>query len=441
MAKDPLLPGAMSVLQRLREKGFESYFAGGCVRDRVLDIPPKDYDVVTNALPDQVADLFFRTVLVGKAFGVVKVILDDQTVEVATYRTEGRYLDGRRPEWVKFATARQDVLRRDFTINGMLWDPLSDQILDYVGGRDDLNRRLIRTIGNPVERFDEDKLRMLRAVRFSCQLDFGVDSAAAQAIQRKAGEITQVSAERITDEVKKILLCPRRSRGLQNLLDWGLLKEFLPEAVAMVGVQQPPEFHPEGDVWVHTLLALDQLRDPDFVLAFATLLHDVGKPVTFSVDGTRIRFNGHESRGEDMARVICQRFRLSNDESERICYMVANHMKFKDVQQMRPSTLKRFLGHAHFEELKTMCRADIMAASKDLSAIEFVENVQRTLSAEEIKPPPLLQGRDLIDLGFHPGPLFKEILQRVEDLQLEGVLKSRDEALDFVRRNYPPKKS
>lgn len=436
MTEDALYSGALQVLRTLRSAGYEALFAGGCVRDRILGIAPKDYDIATNALPDQVSALFARTVLVGKAFGVVKVVLDDQVVEVATYRTEGRYLDGRRPEWVKFATAREDVLRRDFTINGMLLDPVADAIVDYVGGQEDLRRRIIRTIGNPNDRFEEDKLRMLRAVRFSCQLDFPVEASAVDAIRARAAQIAQVSHERITEELKRILISPRRSRGMQHLLDWGLLQHILPELGAMVGVAQPPEFHPEGDVWVHTLLALDQLQNPDFVLAMGTLLHDVGKPPTYSVDGARIRFNGHDSRGEQMALEICKRLRLSNEETERIAYLVGSHMKFKDVAQMRPSTLKRFLSHPYFEELKKMCRADILAASKDLGSIEFVEKIQKEMPLRELRPAPLIGGRDLIDLGLSPGPLFTEILKRVEDSQLEGEISTREQALDFVRRRY-----
>jgi len=280
---------------------------------------------------------------------------------------------------------------------------------------------------------------MLRAARFACQLDFNVDVRLIDAVRGRASEITQVSFERIRDELKNILLSPRRSRGMRHLLDWGLLRPILPEACAMVGVAQPPDFHPEGDVWVHTMLALDQLQAPDFVMALATFLHDVGKPRTYSFDGKRIRFSGHDSKGEEMAREIGARLKLKNEEIERIAYMIGNHMKFKDVMQMRPSTLKRFLSHERFEDLKTMCRADIMAASKDVSSLEFVERVQKAMTREEMRPAPLLGGKDLMDLGLSPGPLYAQILKRVEDLQLEGGLRTRDEALDFVKKNYPKK--
>lgn len=439
MKPDRLFPGALEVLRKIRTAGFEAYFAGGCVRDRILGLPPKDYDIATNALPDQIGALFPRTVMVGKAFGVVRVVTADQDIEVATYRTEGRYLDGRHPEWVKFVTAREDVLRRDFTINGMLLDPLENKILDYVGGREDLRQRMIRTIGDPNARFEEDKLRMLRAARFACQLDFSVDVRLIDAVRARAHEITQVSFERIRDEIRNILLSPRRSRGMQYLLDWGLLQPVLPEACAMVGVAQPPDFHPEGDVWVHTMLALDQLENPDFVMAWATFLHDVGKPPTFTHDGTRIRFNGHDVKGEEMAREIGVRFKLKNDEIERIAYLIGNHMKFKDVMQMRPSTLKRFLSHEHFEDLKTLCRADIMAASRDVSSLEYVERVQKAMTREELRPAPLLGGKDLVELGLVPGPQFAEILKHVEDLQLEGGLMTREQALEFVKSRYVKK--
>jgi len=428
---------AIGVLKRLREAGFESYFAGGCVRDRLLGKDPQDYDIATQAPPEQVERLFGKTVLVGKAFGVVKVLADGFEVEVATFRSEGPYGDGRHPDWVKFSGAKEDVLRRDFTVNGMLEDPVAGRILDFVGGEADLKRRLLRSIGDPAARFEEDKLRMLRAIRFEAQLGFAIDPKTFDAVRALASKLAQVSWERIRDELRKILASGRRASGLRRLIESGLMQLILPEITAMAGVPQPKEWHPEGDVLVHTLLAMEKLENPGFEVAMGTLLHDVGKPPTLQMDGERPRFNQHERIGAEMAERICKRLRLSNEETETVVYIVAGHMKFKDVAQMRDSTLRRFLSEPHFDALKEAHRADVLASSGDLSALEFVKKKAVEFEAEGLRPEPLLRGRDLLGLGLRPGPHFAEILQAVEDLQLEGKLRTRDEAIGHVRKTWP----
>lgn len=428
---------AIAVLRRLREAGFESYFAGGCVRDRLLGKEPQDYDIATRALPEQIEQLFDKTVQVGKAFGVVKVLQEGVEVEVATFRTEGPYLDGRRPDWVKFATPMEDVRRRDLTINGLLEDPIEGRVLDYVGGEEDLQRGVLRTIGEPRDRFQEDKLRLLRTVRLEAQLGFRIDDRTLAALRELAPTIVQVSWERIRDELGRILTSPRRAAGLRRLLDTGLMKEILPEIAAMEGIPQPKEWHPEGDVLVHTVLAVEMLEDPSFEVALGTLLHDVGKPPTLQMDGDRPRFHQHERVGADMAAAICRRLRLSNEQTEQVVYIVASHMKFKDATRMRESTLRRFLSEPHFPALKEAHRADALASNRDLSALEFIEKKEKEFAAEGLRPPPLLRGRDLVELGMRPGPHFSEILRAVEDLQLEGKLRTREEAIRHVRHAWP----
>jgi poly(A) polymerase len=428
---------ATGIVRRLREAGHEAYFAGGCVRDYLRGVDPEDYDIATSAVPDRVETLFDKTVLVGKAFGVVRVIEEDHEIEVATFRTEGRYLDGRHPEWVRFAGPREDVMRRDLTINGMLQDPIDGRIIDHVGGREDLHNGVIRTIGDPRERFEEDKLRILRTVRFEAQLGFEIETETLHAVRAMAPEITTVSWERVRDELQKLLTSAGRASGLRRMIQVGLMDPILPEVLQMQGVPQPEAWHPEGDVLTHTLNALETLEAPRFEIALATLLHDIGKPPTMEMDGERPRFNQHEHKGADMAEEICRRLRLSNEQTERIIYIVRSHMKFKDVTQMRRSTLRRFLSEPGFDDLSKVHRADVLASTKDLSALEFIEKKMEEFKAEGLRPAPLLMGRDLVDLGLKPGPKFKEILDRVEDLQLEGKLSSRDEAIELVRKTWP----
>ncbi len=433
---EELFQAAVAVVRRLRERGHEAYFAGGCVRDRLLGRPVADYDVATGALPDHVLALFPRTVEIGKSFGVVTVLQGPHQVQVATFRSDHSYLDGRRPEGVTFSDLRTDVERRDFTINGMMWDPLEDRIVDLVGGREDLSRRIVRAIGDPERRFSEDKLRILRAVRFATVLEFDIDPETAEAIARHASDILQVSWERIAQELKKILVAPRRAEGLERMRALGLLRPILPECEAMVGVPQPPEFHPEGDVWTHTLVALRSLDSPSFVVALAVLLHDIGKPRTLEF-ADRIRFHGHDKLGARMAEEISDRLRLSCEEKEAVAWLVLRHLVFLNADQMRESTLKRLFREPHIEELFQVIRADTLGSLAQPVAVERMRALRDRYAAEGLRPAPLLRGTDLIAMGYAPGPAFKEMLHDLEDAQLEGRLRTREEAIEHVRRAWP----
>ncbi len=428
---------AVEILRRLVGAGFEAYLVGGCVRDLVMGREPKDFDIATNARPDQVVGLFPESLTVGAQFGVVIVPREVGNVEVATYRSDGRYADGRHPEEVRFASsAEADVRRRDFTINGLLLDPLSDRVLDYVGGQADIRARRVRTIGDPVERFNEDRLRMLRAVRFAARLRFTLEAAVRDAIRTQAPEIHQVSAERVRDEILKILTEGNARRGFELLDETGLLAHVLPEVQRMQGVAQPPEFHPEGDVWVHTLMMLEGLRNPSPTLAMGVLLHDVGKPPTFTVR-ERIRFDNHMEVGARMAQEICGRLRLSARDTERVAELVGHHLRFKDFPQMRRSTQLRFLRLENFREHLELHRLDCLASHGDLTNYELARRLLAETPPEEIKPAPLLRGNDLIARGYTPGPLFKKILQFVEDAQLEGKIHTPGDALRLVAEEFP----
>ncbi len=460
---------AEQILRTLREHGHAAYLVGGCVRDILLGREPADYDVSTDATPEQVMKIFPRTWAVGAQFGVVLVPIDDQmsrspdvqisrsdvtpdvadklaarsrAIEVATFRSDGRYTDGRHPDEVTYSKeAKEDVQRRDFTINGLLLDPTNNQVLDFVGGQNDLRDHIVRTIGAPERRFSEDKLRMLRAVRFAARFGYRIDDETFVAIQRLAREIHQVSRERVRDELTKMLTEGHARRAFELLDTSGLLHEVLPEIEKMKGVEQPPQFHPEGDVWVHTLILLEQLKPGcPRTLAWGALLHDVGKPPTFRVAPDRIRFDNHVEVGEAMAEEICRRLRMSNDDTQQIIALVGNHMRFADTFKMKPSTLKRFLRLARFEEHLEMHRIDCLASHGDLTVHSFLVQKVADTPPEEIRPQPLLTGHDLIDLGHTPGPHFREILAALEDLQLEGKLKTREEALAYVREEYADKK-
>jgi poly(A) polymerase len=435
---------ATAIVRRLREEGFQGYLVGGCVRDLVMGREPKDYDVSTDATPDAVVRLYPESLTVGAQFGVVLVPSGAGDIEVATFRSDGRYTDGRHPDEVRYAkTAQEDVRRRDFTINGLLLDPLAqgegpvqDQVLDYVGGLADIRARRIRTIGDPTERFSEDRLRMLRAVRFTARFGFALDPAALQAIRRLAPEIRHVSAERVRDEIVKILTEGNARRGFELLDEAGLLEEVLPEVKRMQGVEQPPEFHPEGDVWTHTLMMLEGLRQPTPTLALGVLLHDVGKPPTFSVR-ERIRFDNHVEVGAKMAEAICGRLRLSARETERVVELVRHHLRFKDFPQMRRSTQLRFLRLPGFQEHLELHRLDCLSSHRDLTNYELARRLLEETPAQEIKPRPLVRGDDLIARGYKPGPIFKQILQALEDAQLEGRVHSREEALELLAEQFP----
>ncbi|MBI4564791.1 MAG: CCA tRNA nucleotidyltransferase [Planctomycetes bacterium] len=428
-----LLDAALQAVRRLRADGHETYFAGGYVRDRLMGRPIHEIDIATSARPDQVERLFARTVAVGRAFGVIRVEREGHWFEVATFRSEGRYLDGRHPESVTFSGPREDAQRRDFTINGMFFDPLENRTLDFVDGQADLRRRIIRAIGRPEERFAEDNLRLMRAVRFATQLDFSIDPATEEAIRALAPSIAHVSAERVRDELAKLLVAPRRSEGLERLRATHLLKHLLPEVEAMVGVPQPPEYHPEGDVWTHTRLCLETLRDPSFELALAVLLHDIGKPKTLLI-ADRIRFNGHDKVGAHMADAIATRLKLSNDQRDRIVWLVDRHLAFLQWEHMKQSTLKRLLAHEHIGDLLKLVRADTLGSRADDAYVDRLEAIRATMTIEKLKPPPLLTGNDLIDMGYAPGPRFKSVLREVFDAQLEGTIRTGEEARALAQR-------
>lgn len=429
MSYEPLKQSAASIIERLRESGHTAFLAGGCVRDMLMGIPSADYDIATDARPEEIMAIFEKTIPVGAQFGVVKVLQDGFQFEVATFRSDSTYSDGRHPDEVTFSNAEGDVQRRDFTINGMLYDPVSGNIIDYVGGKKDIEARRIRTIGDPYKRFEEDRLRMLRAVRFACRFDYKIEPETASAVKEYAPKILTVSAERIREEFEKIITGTHREEGLRLMDELGLLGEIFPEVTAMKGVKQPPNFHPEGDVYVHTLLTLSKLEDnPTWTLAMGTLLHDVGKPVTFTIE-ERIRFPYHEYRGEEMAGKICDRLKTSKAEKERIMWLVRRHLCFKDARNMRISTLKKLFAHEGYAELAALFKADVLASCGDLSDYNFCQEMYEKLSHEEVKPKPLINGHDLIAMGLTPGPVFTKILAHVYEEQLEGKIALREEAL------------
>ena len=503
----PLLGSAAAIVKTLRDHDFEAYFVGGCVRDLVMGRAPKDVDIATNATPDVVQDIFPNTVAVGESFGVVIVLWGGIHFEVATFRSETSYSDGRRPDSVRYsASAEEDSRRRDFTINALFYDPLAGRLLDFHGGWDDIEHKIVRAIGSPRERFREDKLRLLRAVRFAARFESVIEPETRQAIVDAAAEIKQVSAERQRDELTRILTDGHSRRGFQLLDELGLLAPLLPEVSDLKGVEQPPEFHPEGDVWEHTMLLLkvmDETKNkvsgvgcqvsgkrsggrksevgsqrpeaggqrseaaegssatfsgnwelatgnspppwnlsadsyPSPILAWAALLHDIGKPATFRRAPDRIRFDGHVETGARMARQIGRRFRMSNEETEAVAELVLDHLRFKDVQKMRSSTLKRFVRREQFAEHLELHRLDCLACHGNLEAYYFTRGYAEALTPEEARPKPILTGSDLIDLGYAPGPEFKKILTALEDAQLENQIKDRESALEYLRKRYSP---
>jgi len=427
---------ALRIVEALRAAGHEALFAGGCVRDHVMGLQPKDIDIATSAAPDQIKALFDRCLTVGESFGVVVVLSDKHQYEVATFRSESGYSDGRHPDHVEFTDAKGDVQRRDFTINGLLLDPLRDEVVDYVGGRQDLQDGLVRAIGDPEQRFQEDRLRMLRAVRFAARFGFDVHEDTFRAIRRNTKHIGGVSAERVRDELVHIFTGPRADRGMGLLCETGLLREVLPEIEAMRGVAQPQGYHPEGDAFEHTRKMLGLMENPSVELAFGVLLHDIGKPPSFTVSD-RIRFPGHEKTGGKLASAICSRLRFSNDESKHITNLVEGHMRFKDVQNMKTSTLKRFLRQDRFEDHLELHRLDCLASNSNLTNHDYCRRMMETLSDDEIRPPALVTGHDLIQLGLSPGPAFREILKAVEDAQLEESIQTREQALQFIHERRP----
>jgi len=433
------LPAApLRVIAALRRAGHEAYAVGGAVRDGLLGRPLKDVDVATSATPREVAALLPRTHEVGARFGVMLVVEDGLSIEVATFRTESGYLDGRHPESVEFTDLQADAARRDFTVNALYYDPLREEILDPVGGFDDLRRHLLRSIGEASERFREDHLRLLRCARLASQLEFTIEEETWWALVDQAPSVETVSPERIRIELESLLMGPQPARGLRILLYSGVLKATLPEVHAMVGVQQPPQFHPEGDVFVHTCLTLEHLRRRNRPLVWGALLHDVGKPATFSRGGERIRFDRHVPVGMEMAEKILQRLHCDRDTIERALALVREHLRFASVRDMRPATLKRFLRQPHFSDHLELHRADCLASHGDLGLYDFCRTKLKELSEEELRPPPLLRGNDLLEMGFTQGPLLGTILHAVEDAQLEGKLHSKQDAVAWVAARWSP---
>jgi putative nucleotidyltransferase with HDIG domain len=428
---------ARQTIARLHAAGHRAYLVGGCVRDLLLGAKPKDFDIATDARPDRIMDLFPNSGKVGAHFGVVLVRDVFDQVEVATFRSDQEYEDGRRPSAVHFETdPRHDVLRRDFTINGLLMDVENGEVLDFVGGRADLEAGLVRAIGDPDARFEEDHLRLLRAVRFAARLGFEIEPRTFAAIERHSRLIRRVSAERVRDELVRILTEGGARRGFELLDASGLLAEILPEVAAMKGVEQPPQYHPEGDVWVHTLMLLEQLDHPSPTLAMGALLHDVGKPPTFRV-ADRIRFDGHVEAGVELAHAILNRLRFSRDDAEQIEALIANHMKFMHLPKMKESTLKRFLRMRDFQEHLELHRLDVLSSNRNLESYAMAKQKLAEFPDEQLKPPRLLTGADLMAAGYQPGPQFTKMLAAVEDAQLEGRIQTAGEALEMVREMFP----
>lgn len=431
---------AISVVRRLQEAGHQALWAGGCVRDELLGLTPKDYDIATDARPEEVQRLFRRTVSVGISFGVVEVLgpreQPDLRVQVATFRSDVGYSDGRRPDQVVFSSAKEDSLRRDFTINGMFYDPLHGRLLDFVGGQEDLKARLLRAIGDPAVRFAEDKLRMLRAVRLATRFELTLEPATADAIRDMAAEITVVSAERIAQELRQLLVHAHRARGMKLMFDLALVQPILPELLPMKGLPQGPPSAPTGDLWDHVLHVLELLGpEPSFPLAMAALLHDVGKPRTVGWANDRYTFYYHEHVGARMADEIALRLKLSNEERERIVWLVEKHQYLCDAKQMRTSKLKRILVHPGIRELLALHRADALAWGRSTDHVNYCEFLLETWGPEDLNPPAIITGHELTRLfGLEPGPLFKELKDAVYEAQLEGLVNTQHEALQLIER-------
>jgi poly(A) polymerase len=435
---------AIEVVQRLRQAGHEALWAGGCVRDELLGLVPKDYDVATDSRPEEVCRIFRRTVAVGLSFGVVEVLgprtpTGPLKVQVATFRSDGTYSDGRHPDAVVFSSAKEDALRRDFTINGMFFDPLDNRLIDYVGGQDDMRAGVLRAIGDPATRFTEDKLRLLRAIRFATRFDLRLEAATEAALRAMAEEIRVVSAERIAEELRRLLVYPARARGVNLLYDVGLVAPLLPELLEMKALPQGPPHAPTGDLWDHVMRVLDLLGpDPSFPLAFAALFHDVGKRRTVGRTPDRYTFYYHEDVSCRMVSGACYRLKLSTSERERIEWLVKKHQFLCDARQMRPSKLKKTLGHSGIHELLALHRADAIATGRSAEHVDYCEQLLREWSETDLHPEPLLTGHDLMALGLEPGPKFKELLDAVLDAQLDGTIQTQAEALALVKRLLAP---
>ena len=429
---------AIDIIGKLQEKGHIAYLAGGCVRDMLRGETPKDYDIATSALPEEITSIFTKTREVGVHFGVVIVIVNNQAFDVATFRNDGSYKDGRHPEEVTFSTPQDDTARRDFTVNGIFFDPISEKYIDFVEGKSDIDKKVIRAIGEPNLRFQEDHLRLLRAIRFAARFDYEIEAETWNSIKSNASGISKISKERIRDELTKILLNENRVLGFDLLVESGLMEHIIPEILQLKGCEQPPQFHPEGDVFIHTRLMLSLLKnDPSIELVLSVLLHDIGKPATYSFDeeADRIRFNGHDKLGAEMSDQILRELKFSNSIIEDVVQMVANHMTFKDVQNMRQSKLKRFMSRSTFNDEIELHRVDCLGSWGGLDNYDFLNKKVVEFANEPIIPQPLLTGKDLIELGWSPGPDLGQTLNSVQDMQLEGKLNSKDEALDWVKSN------
>ena len=431
---------AIAIVRRLRKAGFTAYLAGGCVRDRILGLKAKDFDIATDARPEAVQRIFDQSIAVGAKFGVILVVLDGDQFEVATFRADAPYVDGRRPSSVRFGTLEEDVQRRDFTIGGMYLDPEDGRVIDLVGGMRDLRAGVIRAIGDADQRFAEDHLRLLRAVRFAARLDFTIEPATWAGIKRSAARITQISAERIGEEVVMIMTQGGASRGLHLLVESGLAAAIMPEVLALRGCPQPANFHPEGDVYRHTRLMLSMLpRGCAETLAFGVLFHDIAKPQCLVVDADgRMTYYGHTEIGARMGAEILERLRRPRAVQERVAYLVHNHLRMTMAPRMRRATLKRMLAEDGFAELLDLSLLDTLGSSSYLGFYHFCRRAMASMSADEIRPPRLITGEDLIAIGLPPGPAFKQILTEIDDHHLDGTLKTRDDALRYLRGHYLP---
>jgi len=428
---------AIKTAQRLIDAGHTTYFAGGCVRDTLLGKEPKDYDIATSATPTEVQALFPKSDAIGEHFGVILVKENKMAFEIATFRHDGSYKDGRHPESVTFSTPEEDAQRRDFTVNGLFQHPVTGEIIDHVGGRADLETKTLRAIGNPADRFQEDALRLMRAVRFATVLDFEIEPTTWQAIKENAHLLEQISAERVRDEFTRTLVAPARARGFDLLTESGLMQFIVPEVYALIGCEQPPQWHPEGDVYTHTRIMLDMLEgEVSTELALAVLLHDIGKPATYTYDEAddRIRFNGHDRVGAEMADVILRRLKYPNSTIEDACAMVKNHMNFMHVMDMRTAKVKRFMARPTFEKEMELHRVDCASSNGLTENYDFLREKEKEFAAQPLIPKPLVTGKDLISMGLKPGPEFKKVLTQVQTEQLEGNLDDREGALSYVKR-------
>ena len=434
-----LLKAAQKIAQTLQQAGHTCYFTGGCVRDTLLNKTPKDFDIATSATPKQVRKLFPKSDSIGAHFGVILVRVHGLAFEVATFRTDGTYTDKRRPNSVTFSSPQEDASRRDFTVNGLFQEPLTGEIIDFVNGSADIDQKIIRAIGNPVDRFQEDALRLMRAIRFATKLDFEIEPATWEAICENAHLLGHIATERIQAELNQILLHKDRARGLDLMVQSGLIRHCIPEVLDLQGCEQPPQFHPEGDVYVHTKIMLNILSgEPSLELCLAVLLHDIGKPSTYSYnpEEDRIRFSGHDQVGAEMAEVILKRLKYSNKTIEEVCAMVKNHMNFMNVRFMKTSKVKRFMARSTYQQEMELHRVDCGSSNGITENYDFLRAKEQEFAAEPLIPPPLISGKDLISLGYPPGPDFKPIIEAIQNEQLEGKLSTKEQAIDWLSENY-----